>query len=75
MTKSKFALWLVCVASLALPLTTFAQKKPTIIVVTHGTATNVFWAVAHNGVISKRWHRNEWISQSTSSNGYRDTCR
>ncbi|HTD13910.1 MAG TPA: sugar ABC transporter substrate-binding protein [Chthoniobacterales bacterium] len=51
MTKSKIALWLVCVASLALPLATFAQKKPTIIVVTHGTATNVFWAVAHNGVM------------------------
>jgi simple sugar transport system substrate-binding protein len=51
MTKSKFALWLACAASLALPLATFAQKKPKIIVVTHGTATNVFWAVAHNGVM------------------------
>jgi simple sugar transport system substrate-binding protein len=51
MIKSKFALCLASVASLALPLATFAQKKPTIIVVTHGTATNVFWAVAHNGVM------------------------
>jgi simple sugar transport system substrate-binding protein len=51
MIKSKFVFWLACVASLALPLATFAQKKPTIIVVTHGAASNVFWAVANNGTV------------------------
>jgi simple sugar transport system substrate-binding protein len=51
MIKSKFVFWLACVASLALPLAAFAQKKPTIIVVTHGAASNVFRAVAHNGTV------------------------
>jgi simple sugar transport system substrate-binding protein len=49
MIKSKFAFWLGCAASLALPLAASAQKKPTIIVVTHGAPTNVFRAVAYNG--------------------------
>jgi simple sugar transport system substrate-binding protein len=51
MIKSKFVFWLVCQASLTLPLTMFAQKKPTIILVTHGAASNVFWAVANNGTV------------------------
>ena len=49
MIKSKFAFWFACVASLALPVTTFAQQKPRILVITHGNASNVFWAVANNG--------------------------
>jgi simple sugar transport system substrate-binding protein len=51
MIKSKFAFWLGCAASLALPLAAFAQKKPTVIVVTHGAPTNVFWGVAYNGTV------------------------
>jgi simple sugar transport system substrate-binding protein len=49
MINSKFVFWFACMASLALPLTTLAQKKPRILVITHGTASNVFWAVANNG--------------------------
>jgi len=51
MINSKFVVCLACIASLALPLTTFAQKNPKIIVVTHGPTSNVFWAVAHNGTV------------------------
>ncbi len=50
MIHSKPLVWFTCLASLALPLATFAQKT-TIIVVTHGAASNVFWAVAHNGTV------------------------
>jgi simple sugar transport system substrate-binding protein len=50
MIKSKFAIWLACLASLAIPLTCLAQKKPNIIVVTHGQVSDAFWSVVKNGV-------------------------
>jgi simple sugar transport system substrate-binding protein len=50
MSKSKFASWLVIAASLLVPLTGFGQKKPKIIVVTHGQASDSFWLVVRNGV-------------------------
>jgi simple sugar transport system substrate-binding protein len=45
----KFAFWLAYVVSLALPLATFAQKKPRIVVVTHGAISSPFWMVAKKG--------------------------
>jgi simple sugar transport system substrate-binding protein len=50
MTKRKLAFWFAFAASLLVPLTGFAQKKPRIIVVTHGQASDSFWAVVRNGV-------------------------
>lgn len=50
MNKSKFAFWLALVASLLVPLSAFAQKKPKIIVVTHGQTSDAFWLVVRNGV-------------------------
>lgn len=50
MIKSKFGFWLAYAASLLVPLTGFAQKKPKIIVVTHGQALDSFWGVVRNGV-------------------------
>jgi simple sugar transport system substrate-binding protein len=50
MTKAKLDFWLALVASFLVPLAGFAQKKPTIIVVTHGQALDPFWLVVRNGV-------------------------
>ncbi|HZC36130.1 MAG TPA: sugar ABC transporter substrate-binding protein [Chthoniobacterales bacterium] len=50
MTKAKPDFWLALAASLLVPLTAFAQKKPTIIVVTHGQALDPFWQVVRDGV-------------------------
>ncbi|MGA8657878.1 MAG: sugar ABC transporter substrate-binding protein [Chthoniobacterales bacterium] len=50
MIKSKFAVWLACLASFLVPLTCLAQKKPKIIVVTHGQVSDSFWLVVKNGV-------------------------
>jgi simple sugar transport system substrate-binding protein len=45
----KIAFWLAYLASLALPLTNFAQNKPRIVVVTHGAISSPFWMVAKKG--------------------------
>jgi simple sugar transport system substrate-binding protein len=50
MIKSKITFWLVYTASLLIPFASFAQKKPKIIVVTHGQATDPFWLMVRNGV-------------------------
>jgi simple sugar transport system substrate-binding protein len=50
MTKPRPAFWLAFAASLLVPLAGFAQKKPKIIVVTHGQASDPFWLVVRNGV-------------------------
>ena len=50
MTKPRPAFWLAFAASLLVPLASFAQKKPKIIVVTHGQASDPFWLVVRNGV-------------------------
>src|SRR5215469_11148430 len=50
MIKSKFVIGLACLASFVIPLTCFAQKKPKIVVVTHGQVADSFWLVVKNGV-------------------------
>jgi len=50
MTKPRPAFWLAFAASLLVPLAGFAQKKPKIIVITHGQASDPFWLVVRNGV-------------------------
>jgi simple sugar transport system substrate-binding protein len=40
---------LACAVSLLFPLTTFAQRKPKIIMVTHGQAADSFWLIVQNG--------------------------
>jgi simple sugar transport system substrate-binding protein len=50
MTKPRPAFWLAFAASLLVPLAGFAQKKPKIIVVTHGQVSDPFWLVVRNGV-------------------------
>ena len=50
MIKPHPAFWLACLASLALPFTGLAQKKPRIVVVTHGQVSDPFWNVVHHGV-------------------------
>jgi len=50
MTKPRPAFWLAFAASLLVPLAGFAQRKPKIIVVTHGQASDPFWLVVRNGV-------------------------
>jgi simple sugar transport system substrate-binding protein len=47
---SKFTLWLVLAFTLFNPLAAQAQRKPRIIVVTHGQAVDAFWLVVRNGV-------------------------
>src|SRR5258708_11289965 len=37
-------------ATLAIPMSAIAQKKPHIIVVTHGQVSDSFWVVVKNGV-------------------------
>jgi simple sugar transport system substrate-binding protein len=48
--KVKFAILLALAASFLLPVSAFAQKKPHIIVVTHGQVSDSFWLVVKNGV-------------------------
>ena len=50
MIKSKILFWLAYAASLLIPFACFAQKKPKIIVVTHGQALDPFWLMVRNGV-------------------------
>jgi simple sugar transport system substrate-binding protein len=50
MIRTKLAVLLASFASLAVPLTALAQKKPHIIVVTHGQVSDPFWFVVKNGV-------------------------
>jgi simple sugar transport system substrate-binding protein len=50
MTKAKLVLWLALAAGSLVPVAGFAQKKPDIIVVTHGQALDPFWLVVRNGV-------------------------
>jgi simple sugar transport system substrate-binding protein len=46
----KHVFWLALAASAFLPLVSFGQKKPKIIVVTHGQVSDSFWLVVKNGV-------------------------
>jgi simple sugar transport system substrate-binding protein len=48
--KPKFVTALALAASFLLPVAVFAQKKPHIIVVTHGQVSDSFWLVVKNGV-------------------------
>jgi simple sugar transport system substrate-binding protein len=48
--KAKFSVALALAASFVLPVSAFAQKKPHIIVVTHGQVSDSFWLVVKNGV-------------------------
>ena len=49
MMNWKFLPLLACAASLLVPLTTLAQRKPKIIMVTHGQAADSFWLIVRNG--------------------------
>lgn len=48
--KTKFMTALAVLGSLLLPVVGLAQKKPHIIVVTHGQVSDSFWLVVKNGV-------------------------
>ena len=48
--KVKLAILLALAASFLLPVSAFAQKKPHIVVVTHGQVSDSFWLVVKNGV-------------------------
>jgi simple sugar transport system substrate-binding protein len=48
--KTKLITALAVLGSLLLPIAGFAQKKPHIIVVTHGQVSDSFWLVVKNGV-------------------------
>src|SRR5271165_6909935 len=48
--KTKLITALAVLASLLPPIAGFAQKKPHIIVVTHGQVSDSFWLVVKNGV-------------------------
>jgi simple sugar transport system substrate-binding protein len=50
MKKTKLVFWLALAASSLVPVAGLAQKKPDIIVVTHGQALDPFWSVVRNGV-------------------------
>jgi simple sugar transport system substrate-binding protein len=50
MIKLKLVVSLALAASLLVPPASLAQKKPKIIVVTHGQASDTFWLVVRNGV-------------------------
>jgi len=50
--NSKFTLWLVFAVAFFLPHVVHAQRKPRIIVVTHGQASDPFWLIVRNGVES-----------------------
>jgi simple sugar transport system substrate-binding protein len=47
---SKLTLWLVLAFTLFIPLAAHAQRKPRIIVVTHGQAADAFWLIVRNGI-------------------------
>jgi simple sugar transport system substrate-binding protein len=47
--RVQLALWLAFLASLFLPLTGVAQKKPRIVFITHGQAGDPFWDVVRKG--------------------------
>ena len=47
---SKFTLWLVLACALFIPFAAHAQRKPRIIVVTHGQAADSFWLIVRNGI-------------------------
>ena len=49
MNRSNLASWFAFVASLFLPLTGLAQKKPRIVFITHGQAGDPFWDVVRKG--------------------------
>jgi len=48
--KVKFAILLALAVSCLVPVSAFAQKKPHIVVVTHGQVSDSFWLVVKNGV-------------------------
>src|SRR5262249_13855304 len=50
MIRFKIVCWLAWVVSLCAPVTSFAQKTPHIVVVTHGQVSDSFWLVVKNGV-------------------------
>jgi simple sugar transport system substrate-binding protein len=47
---SKFTLWLIFAFTLFIPFAAHAQRKPRIIVVTHGQAADSFWLIVRNGI-------------------------
>jgi simple sugar transport system substrate-binding protein len=47
---SKLTLWLVLAFTLFIALAAHAQRKPRIIVVTHGQAADSFWLIVRNGI-------------------------
>src|SRR3984957_4361816 len=49
MINWKFLVALACAASWSFSLTAFAQRKPRIIMVTHGQAADSFWLIVRNG--------------------------
>ena len=49
MINWKFLPLLACAVSLFVPLTALAQRKPKIIMVTHGQAADSFWLIVRNG--------------------------
>jgi simple sugar transport system substrate-binding protein len=52
MSKSRFAFWLAFGGCLLVPMTGFAQKRPKIVVITHGQTSDPFWFVVRKGVES-----------------------
>jgi simple sugar transport system substrate-binding protein len=49
MISWKFLPLLVCASSLFVPFTTLAQKKPKIVMITHGQSVDSFWQTVRNG--------------------------
>src|ERR1700722_14175146 len=49
MISWKFLSLLVCAWSLFVPFTTLAQKKPKIVMITHGQSVDSFWQTVRNG--------------------------
>jgi simple sugar transport system substrate-binding protein len=52
MSKSRFAFWLAFGGCLLVPMAGFAQKRPKIVVITHGQTSDPFWFVVRKGVES-----------------------
>jgi simple sugar transport system substrate-binding protein len=52
MSKSRVAFWLAFGGCLLVPMTGFAQKRPKIVVITHGQTSDPFWFVVRKGVES-----------------------
>ena len=46
----KIAFWLACAASLLVPLSTIAQRRPRIVAVTHGQEFDSFWFLVRDGL-------------------------